>query len=195
VWPRGDDGLIGDSLGPVMHLHNRASEIFYFVSGQCRLEVGNSEEFFGPGDFVLVPPEVPHNLWNAGDDDLIVFWLVAPNFATNKWHTDHFPSGAMDRRVIRSQVAPGVDLPSDANIRSRLLMIEAGAKRSGHTAQRQEAILYIVNGQAGVQVGKLGGTLVAHDFVHVPAGTAYIVMADDGPVSFLLFEMPGEAKA
>lgn len=66
-------GLIGDTLGPIMHAHHQASEIFYFISGRCRLEVGNGEELFEPGDFVLVPPLLSHNLWNAGNDDLLVF--------------------------------------------------------------------------------------------------------------------------
>jgi mannose-6-phosphate isomerase-like protein (cupin superfamily) len=203
VWPKGGSGLIGDPLGPIMHLHDGASEIFYFIAGRCRLEIGNistgsmhrSEEFFGPGDFVLVPPEVPHNLWNAGDDDLLVFWLVAPNFVNNKWRTDNFPPGAMDRRhpegPRRSRVEAGVELPGNANIRSRLLSLEAGTNQSGRTGQGQEAILYIVEGQAEVKVGKLGGKLAAHDFVHVPVEADYAITATDGPASVLIFEMPG----
>ncbi len=196
VWPKGENGLIGDSLGPIMHLHDDASEIFYFISGRCRLEIGNSEEFFSPGDFVLVPPEVPHNLWNAGDEDLLVFWLVAPNFVNNKWRTDNFPPGAMDLRAIRSRVEPGVELPSDDKIRSQLLTLIPSAQGgaggwAARTAEQQEAIVYLIEGQAEVKVGKLGGTLAAYDFVHVPVATAYSVAPVGGPASVLLFEMPG----
>ena len=197
VWPKGANGLIGDSLGPILHIHDDASEIFYFISGRCRLEIGNSEEFFGPGDFVLVPPEVPHNLWNGGDEDLLVFWLVAPNFVHNKWRTDNFPPGAMDLRAIRSRVEPGAELPSDDKIRSQLLTLipsaqgEAGGW-AARTAEQQEAIVYLIEGQAEVKIGKLGGTLTAHNFVHVPVATAYSVAPVGGPTSVLLFEMPGE---
>jgi quercetin dioxygenase-like cupin family protein len=195
VWPKDGRGLIGDSLGPIMHLHDGASEIFYFIAGRCRLEIGNSEEFFGPGDFVLVPPEVPHNLWNAGDDDLLVFWLVAPNFVNNKWRTDNFPPRAMGRRhpegPRRSRVEAGVELPGNGNIRSRLLSLEAGTNQSGRTGPGQEAILYVVEGAAGVKVGKLGGKLAAHDFVHVSVETDYAVTATSGPASVLTFEIPG----
>jgi len=107
VWEKGAKGLLGDTLGPVMHAHDKASEVFYFVAGRCRLEIGNAEEFFSPGDFVLVPPDLPHNLWNAGDDDLLVFWIVAPHFANNKWYTAPFVPGAMKWRATRSHVAPG----------------------------------------------------------------------------------------
>src|SRR5207244_9846797 len=32
VWPKGAPGLFGDALGPVMHLHDDASEIFYLLA-------------------------------------------------------------------------------------------------------------------------------------------------------------------
>jgi mannose-6-phosphate isomerase-like protein (cupin superfamily) len=191
VWPQGAPGLFGDALGPVMHLHDDASEIFYFIAGRCRLEIGNSQEFFDPGDFVLIPPAVPHNLWNAGDADLLTFLIVAPNVVTNKWRTDNFPPGAMDRRAVRGRVHAGTELPSDANITSRLLTLPARDRLQQRTAERQETILYIVEGEVQVQVGKLGGRLAPHDFVHVPIGTAYAVTATDGPAALLRFEMEG----
>src|SRR5258708_39996391 len=57
AWPKGGQGLVGDSLGPIMHLHDGASEIFYFLAGRCRLQIGISQDFFGPGLLVLLPPE------------------------------------------------------------------------------------------------------------------------------------------
>lgn len=193
VWPKDANGLIGDSLGPILHLHDDASEIFYFISGRCRLEIGNSEEFFGPGDFVLVPPEVPHNLWNAGDEDLLIFWLVAPNFVNNKWRTDNFPPGVMNLRAVRSQINPGIELPSDDKIRSRLITVaETGLVR--RTTDQQEAVIYLVEGEAEVGVGKLSGRLSGHDFVHVPVATTYSVTPLGRAASVLLFEMPGDRE-
>lgn len=197
VWVRGGNGLIGDSLGPIMHIHDDASEIFYFVSGRCRLEIGSSEEFFGPGDFVLVPPQVPHNLWNAGDEDLLVFWLVAPHFPNNKWRTDNFPPGAMEWRAVRGHVQDAAtdtshtNLPSDDKIRSRVLTVSADKLFAGQTGEQQEAVVYVLEGAAHVSVGKLGGLLQAHDFVNVPVGTAYSIAATHEGASILLFEMPG----
>jgi mannose-6-phosphate isomerase-like protein (cupin superfamily) len=191
VWPKGGQGLIGDSLGPIMHLHDGASEIFYFVAGRCRLEIGNSQEFYGPGDLVLIPPEVPHNVWNAGDDDLLVFWIVAPNFVNNKWRVRDFPPGAMERRAIHGHVAPGVSLPGDSQIRSQLTTLSTGHSESGRTTDEQETVIYLVEGSAQVKVGKLGGVLAAHEFIHVPLSTAYSITPTSGALSFILFEMPG----
>jgi mannose-6-phosphate isomerase-like protein (cupin superfamily) len=174
-----------------MHLHDGASEIFYFVAGRCRLEIGNSEEYFAPGEFVLVPPEVPHNLWNAGADDLLVFWIVAPNFTAKKWRTEAFPPGAMDRRALRGRVTTGGDVPGDRNIRARLQTLRDLSPHSARTEERQEAIVYITDGSAHVTVGNLGGRLGAHEFVHVPVGTRYSFTAAEAPATVLLFEMPG----
>ena len=190
VWEKGAKGLLGDTLGPVMHAHDKASEVFYFVAGRCRLEIGNAEEFFSPGDFVLVPPDLPHNLWNAGDDDLLVFWIVAPHFANNKWYTAPFVPGAMKWRATRSHVAPGANLPGNAQILSRMLTLNA--MYSGQTAAGQEAVLYVVDGQAQVKVGKLAGGLTANDFVHVPVDTAYSVTPVNGAPSVMMCEMPGD---
>ena len=180
VWAQGAQGLIGDTLGPVMHLHDGASEIFYFPAGRCRLEVGDTEEYFGAGDFVLVPPGVPHNLWNAGDEDLLVFWIVAPHRMENKWRTEEISSEELQRRTSRTFIEPGAALPSDANIHSRLLDLQSGESVTLETHPGQEAVIYIHSGQADVQVGKLGGRLQANEFVHVPVGTAYAVRAMQG---------------
>ncbi len=191
VWPKGGKGLIGDSLGPIMHLHDGASEIFYFVSGRCRLEVGNTETIYGPGDFVLVPPEVPHNLWNAGDEDLAVFWIVAPNFIDNKWRTDGFPPDAMERQAFGGRVEQGASLPSDANISSQLLSLPRGEHHAGRMSVRQEAAIYVVEGQAVVTVGDQATRLEAHQFTHVPATAEYVVAAESPALSFIIFEMRG----
>jgi mannose-6-phosphate isomerase-like protein (cupin superfamily) len=190
VWAKGTQGLMGDTLGPVLHLHDGASEIFYFPSGKCRLEVGDTDEYFGPGDFVLVPAGVPHNLWNAGDDDLLVFWIVAPHRMESKWRTEEIAAEDMQRRAIRARVEPGAALPSDANIHSRLLELQSGEGVSLESLIGQEAVIYISSGQADVRVGKLSGRLQANEFVHVPVGTAFSVTAADGAASVLLFEMP-----
>ena len=190
VWPKGGHGLIGDRLGPVLHLHDDASEIFYFRAGRCRLEIGKSEAFLGPGDFALIPPGVPHNLWNAGEDDLLVFWIVAPNWVNNKWRTADFTPGAMERGALLGSVKHGADLPGDANIRTRLMALP-DSTHSARTGEGQEAIVYMVAGRANVTVGRLAGKLGADEFVHVPVATPYSIAPAGSSATVLLFQMPG----
>lgn len=191
VWRAGGTRLLDDSLGPVLHSHDDASEVFYFLSGRCRLEVGDKEEFFGPGDFILVPPDVPHNLWNAGDDDLLVFWIVAPNFVDNKWRTADFRPGAMSMRGVRSHVASAVELPSDLQIRSRVLSLKANTAFHSQTGPLQEAIVYLLDGQADVHAGGRTRILEPNGFVEIPRATDWTITPRAESVSLLLFEMPG----
>lgn len=194
IWPKGGDRLIGDTLGPIMHLHDDASEIYYFPEGRCRLEVGDSELITEPGDFVLVPPQAPHNFWNAGDEPVAVFWIVAPHIMDNKWRTEGFTEQDMQRRVQHVQVQAGAaELPSDANIHSRLLTFASPHEtRTEKTGVKQEAVIYVKSGTARVQVGKLTGALAQNSFVHVPANTSYTIAWSGAPVEVFVFRMPAE---
>jgi mannose-6-phosphate isomerase-like protein (cupin superfamily) len=189
VWPKGASGLIGDSLGPLMHIHDDASEVFYFLSGTCRMETGNTEELFGAGDFVLVPPLVPHNLWNGGDDDLVVFWLVAPNFVDNKWRTDNFPPGAMDGRVERGRI-PGTDpLPADHNIGTTRHAVDAHATESGETGPKQEMILYVLEGRGELKLDGAVSPLHRDSISYIPRDRLFKVSAAER-LSYLAFRTP-----
>jgi mannose-6-phosphate isomerase-like protein (cupin superfamily) len=196
IWPAGGDRLLGDTLGPVMHLHDGASEVYYFTAGRCRLEVGDTEEFFEAGDFTLLPPGTPHNFWNAGKEDVGLFWIVAPHFVENKWRTENFTTEEMQRRIPRQSVhdymgkVPELTLPSDENILSRLISLDAGQDWCERTLARQEAVLYVLEGRMQVQVGPLSGPLGANEFVHVGAQKEYHLTALDGKASALVFRTP-----
>jgi mannose-6-phosphate isomerase-like protein (cupin superfamily) len=201
AWPGGSDRLIGDALGPVMHLHDGASEIFYFRGGCTRFEVGNTQEFFEDGDFVLVPPQVPHNFWNGGDDDVLVFWVVAPHFVQNKWRTEDISAEEMSLGVIHTRIDEQIGrvegetkiypLPGDKNIHSRLVSLPAGERIEEVNRAGQEAVLYVIHGPATIQVGRLSGELREDEFVHVPASTPFSILAGDHSAVALICQMPG----
>ena len=53
------------------HHHGQLESIIYVVSGRARLRWGNQLEFVaeaGPGDFIFIPPFVPHQEINALPD-------------------------------------------------------------------------------------------------------------------------------
>jgi uncharacterized RmlC-like cupin family protein len=53
------------------HHHGALESIIYVVSGRARMRWGERLEFTaeaGPGDFIFVPPYVPHQEINASDD-------------------------------------------------------------------------------------------------------------------------------
>jgi uncharacterized RmlC-like cupin family protein len=55
------------------HHHGPVESVIYVVKGRARMRWGEQLEFMaeaGPGDFIYVPPFVPHQEINAGDDEL-----------------------------------------------------------------------------------------------------------------------------
>ena len=54
------------------HHHGPVESVIYVVSGKARMRWGERLEFTaeaGPGDFIYVPPFVPHQEINASDDE------------------------------------------------------------------------------------------------------------------------------
>ncbi|MEU0506627.1 cupin domain-containing protein [Nocardia sp. NPDC005998] len=54
------------------HHHGPLESVIYVVAGRARMRWGDQLEFMaeaGPGDFIYVPPFVPHQELNADDDE------------------------------------------------------------------------------------------------------------------------------
>ena len=61
------------------HHHGELESIIYVISGQARMRWGEHLEFTaeaGPGDFIFVPPFVPHQEINASSDEPLQCVLV-----------------------------------------------------------------------------------------------------------------------
>jgi uncharacterized RmlC-like cupin family protein len=60
----------GAKTGP--HHHGELESVIYVLHGRARMRWGDRLEFTseaGPGDFIYVPPHVPHQEINASDDE------------------------------------------------------------------------------------------------------------------------------
>jgi len=61
------------------HHHGPVESVIYVVSGKARMRWGDALEFVaeaGPGDFIYVPPYVPHQEINASEDEPLSCVLV-----------------------------------------------------------------------------------------------------------------------
>ena len=61
------------------HHHGHLESVIYVVKGRARMRWGERLEFTaeaGPGDFIYVPPYVPHQEINANDDEALSCVLV-----------------------------------------------------------------------------------------------------------------------
>ena len=57
------------------HHHGELESIIYIIKGKARFRWGERLEYFadaGPGDFIYVPPFVPHQEINPGDEPVEV---------------------------------------------------------------------------------------------------------------------------
>lgn len=60
----------GAQTGP--HHHGELESVIYILNGRARMRWGDRLEFAseaGPGDFIYVPPHVPHQEVNASEDE------------------------------------------------------------------------------------------------------------------------------
>ncbi len=56
------------------HHHGELESVIYVVSGRARMRWGEALEYTaeaGPGDFIFIPPFVPHQEINASDDEVL----------------------------------------------------------------------------------------------------------------------------
>jgi uncharacterized RmlC-like cupin family protein len=61
------------------HHHGELESVIYVISGRARMRWGEALEFVaeaGPGDFIYVPPFVPHQEINASTDEALECVLV-----------------------------------------------------------------------------------------------------------------------
>jgi quercetin dioxygenase-like cupin family protein len=60
------------------HVHPLQEERFEVVKGRMRFRKGREKIFAGPGEVVVVPPGLPHDFANAGDEDALVRVEIRP---------------------------------------------------------------------------------------------------------------------
>jgi uncharacterized RmlC-like cupin family protein len=61
------------------HHHGHLESVIYVLHGRARMRWGDRLEFAaeaGPGDFIYVPPHVPHQEINASDDEPLTCVVV-----------------------------------------------------------------------------------------------------------------------
>lgn len=60
------------------HVHRRIEEIFHVVEGEFQIRAGDRALRARSGDFVLVPPGVPHSFGNPTSDSAKMVLLISP---------------------------------------------------------------------------------------------------------------------
>ena len=97
------------------HHHGPVESVIYVVSGRARMRWGDKLEFIaeaGPGDFIYVPPYVPHQEINASDDRAAVVRALPQRPGAGGREPRH-PGGREARgSALGGQHPPGAELAS-----------------------------------------------------------------------------------
>lgn len=75
----GSSQLSPGQTGAIDPGHPHSHEVFFCARGSVLLRVGDVYHEMHEGDAVLVPPVVPHQLTNIGDERALVTWSLAPS--------------------------------------------------------------------------------------------------------------------
>jgi quercetin dioxygenase-like cupin family protein len=60
------DVSLAPGIGVPRHTHTREDETYYVLSGELKLEVGDQGFLLRPGDTLLAPRNIPHQIKNTG---------------------------------------------------------------------------------------------------------------------------------
>lgn len=191
----GDLGVIEERVpagaGETAHLHRRARQFFYVLSGRARMELPGRTVTLSAGEGCAVEPSTPHRLANAGGEDLRFLVVSAPHS-----HGDRTEVPDVGRAGAEGPPPPAIE--TDRLKLSRLRPEEAAAVfgyRSDPAVSRYqlwhprsveevrdfvEGLERLVPGQPGewYQLGlhlREGGELVGDAGLRVPAGGAHEV--------------------
>ena len=60
------DVSLAPGIGVPRHTHTREDETYYVLSGELKVEVGDQTFLLRPGDTLLAPRNIPHQIQNSG---------------------------------------------------------------------------------------------------------------------------------
>lgn len=63
------------------HRHASTEEIYHIISGTGRMVLGGEAFAVHPGDSILIPPGIPHQIQNTGSTPLRLFCCCAPAYS------------------------------------------------------------------------------------------------------------------
>jgi mannose-6-phosphate isomerase-like protein (cupin superfamily) len=70
--------LPGASTTP--HYHRLTEEIYYLLSGEGEMRIGDETRTVGPGDAIAIPPGCVHTITNRGSETLLFLCTCAPAY-------------------------------------------------------------------------------------------------------------------
>lgn len=195
------------------HHHGEVETAGYILSGRTRIYFGDFYKEYvdlGPGDFIYVPPFVPHIEETLGETEPVVFITtrtkanVVVNLDEND--TSVFSKDYEEIIVVRAdelnaaanqtenlERLTGLDV---SNLWAGKVIVPPGKVSGEHHHGEAQTGGYILSGHARIYFGEKYEEFVeleTGDFVNVPPAVPHIVknMSDTEPVVFITSRNPG----
>lgn len=70
--------VIPPGQSSLKHYHPVAEESYSVLSGTARMEMVGETALLGPGDSIVITPPQVHQVFNVGQDDLVMLVVCAP---------------------------------------------------------------------------------------------------------------------
>lgn len=75
--------------GPPLHVHRHETEVFYIVSGEFEVRIGDRQVRALPGALVAGPRDIPHTFRNVGATDGTLLLTIIPGGFANYFRELH----------------------------------------------------------------------------------------------------------
>jgi mannose-6-phosphate isomerase-like protein (cupin superfamily) len=69
---------IPPGAGEIEHFHQRARQLFFVLTGELQIQLGEKRLLLSPNDSLEIPPGEPHRVRNAGTVDATFLVVSAP---------------------------------------------------------------------------------------------------------------------
>jgi mannose-6-phosphate isomerase-like protein (cupin superfamily) len=70
--------VIPPGKASLKHYHPAAEESYSILSGSARMEMDGESARLGPGDSIMITPPHVHQIFNVGENDLVMLVVCAP---------------------------------------------------------------------------------------------------------------------
>ena len=72
------DWIVPPHFATGLHVHRVQEETFYVPNGVCEWQIGDQKVMARRGTYVFIPPGVPHDIRNPGDEPARLLMTVSP---------------------------------------------------------------------------------------------------------------------